>query len=285
MNISINNNPADITLDTEKTLGDVMTGIEQWLSPLGNRIQTICVDGKKISEDELSVSFGMEIKNIKHLEISVSAWRELAAEALEDLYETCETYSNAAFSDRLQIASRWKDSAAARFLSSDIADMYSFANLTLSGEGLSAMELNILVNERLRELTHTADEIKASGIQVGEISRRMEDLPLDMQTGKDQRAAETIQHFSRIGEKLFRIFFIYKSEGLSLDTFFVENTPCRIFIEEFNSTLRELSQAYEINDTVLVGDLAEYELAPRLVQFYSALKNYSESSAILVSNT
>jgi hypothetical protein len=44
-------------------------------------------------------------------------------------------------------------------------------------------------------------------------------------------------------------------------------------VEEFNSTLKELFSAYENRDTVLVGDIAEYELAPRLLKLFSAMKN------------
>jgi hypothetical protein len=106
----------------------------------------------------------------------------------------------------------------------------------------------------------------------------MEELSLDIQTGKDQRAAETIQLFSRTGEKLFRIFFILKSEGLSLDTFVVDGLPARNFMAEFNAALSEISAAYKNRDTVLVGDLSEYELAPRLLKLFSALKCFSETS-------
>jgi hypothetical protein len=107
----------------------------------------------------------------------------------------------------------------------------------------------------------------------------MEELPLDMQTGKDQRAAETVQLFSQMGEKLFRIFFIQKSEGLSLDALTIDDLPARGFIKEFNAILEELSSAYKNHDTILVGDIAEYELAPRLVKLYTALKDVLKSGS------
>jgi hypothetical protein len=100
-----------------------------------------------------------------------------------------------------------------------------------------------------------------------------------MQTGKDQRAAETIQLFSQISGKLFRIFFIYKSEGLSMETFVIDDLPAKAFIEEFNTVLRELLSAYENRDTVLAGDIAEYELAPRFIKFFTAMNNMSKSLA------
>ena len=43
------------------------------------------------------------------------------------------------------------------------------------------------------------------------------------------------------------------------------------YIGEFNAILKELLAAYETRDSVLVGDLAEYELAPRLRCLYAAL--------------
>ena len=272
MIISINGKPIDITLDTEKNLGDVLQGIDMWISPAGNRIRGICVDGQSLQDDTLSGAFPRDVRDIKELDIAVSPWSELAAEALETLLNTCEFYMNAQFDERTQIALDWENSAAARFLASEIPDMYDLAGRTLSGEGLSAPDLAILIAERLREVSEPKQEICAAGNLITNIAERMEDLPLDIQTGKDQRAAETIQLFARTTEKLFRIFFLLKSEWLSLDTLIIDNLPAKTFIEEFNSALKELSSAYENRDTVLTGDIAEYELAPRMVKFYTAIK-------------
>jgi len=276
MNICINDKPADITLDTEKTLGDVLSGIEQWISPSGNRIQSISVNGQTLNEDTLPGEFGRNIKDIKKLDIAVSSFRELSSEALGVLLETCSLYGNAAFDERPNIVNDWENSAAARFLRTEISDLYDLAGRSFRGEGLSAQNLSIIIEERLREILAPAREIDSCEAMVKTIATRMEELPLDIQTGKDQRAAETIQHFSSVGEKLFRIFLILKSEGLSLDTFVIDGLPARSFIEEFNAALSELSAAYENRDTVLVGDLSEYELAPRLTKFFAALKNTSE---------
>jgi len=277
MNICINNKPADITLNTEKTLGDVLAGIEQWISPSGNRIQGISVNGQVLGEDALSGVFDKDIKDIKKLDIVVSSYRELAAEALAVLFETCALYGASAFDERRHIVEAWENSAAARFLQTDISGIYDLANLTFSGEGLSTKDLFIIIEERLREIDAPWQEIADCEALVKNIAGRMEELPLDIQTGKDQRAAETIQLFSGTGEKLFRIYFILKSEGFSLDSFAIDGIPARSFMEEFNAALSEISAAYENRDTVLVGDLSEYELAPRLLKLFSALKNFSES--------
>ena len=276
MNICINDKPADITLDTEKTLGDVLAGIELWISPTGNRIHSVTVNGQDIPGEALTKEFSREIKDIKKLDIDVSSYRELAAEALMSLFDTCSLYEQASFEERSAVINTWEKSAAVRFLQSDIPDIYELAASTFSGTGLTTAILATLIEERLREITDPGRAVVSCEDMVKTITKRMEELPLDMQTGRDQRAAETIQLFSRIGEKLFRIFFMLKREGLSLDSFVVDDFPARTFIEEFNAALNELSAAYENRDTVLVGDLSEYELAPRLFKFFFALKNSLE---------
>jgi hypothetical protein len=282
MNIFINGKPAEIALDTERTFGDVMTGIEQWISPTGNRIQGICIDDRDIEGDALTEAFGLDIKEIGKLDVFIRSWRELAAEALGILSDYCEIFGKAAFDERWQIFESWTGSAAARFLKTDIHDIWRFTDRAMSGEGLLPGDLALIVEERLREIADPWQEINNCQSQVEIVAARMEEFPLDMQTGKDRRAAETVQLFSQIGEKLFRVFFIYKSEGLSMETFVIDDLPARVFIEEFNVALRELSQAYENRDTVLAGDIAEYELAPRLLKFFATLKNMTKLDTLVL---
>jgi hypothetical protein len=285
MNIFINDIQAEITLDKEKTLGEVMTGVEQWISPTGNRIQKICVNGKEIPGELLAETFSMYIDDVEKLDIYISAWRELASEALGMLYETCTLYENASFDERARFFADWEKSAGSRFLKTDIPEIYTLAEQVLDGDGLSVRDFITIVDERLRELADPWQETFDSETLVNIVCKRLEEFPLDMQTGKDQRAAETIQLFSQVSTKLLRIFFIFTSEGLPADNFVIDERPAKIFIEDFNSTLRELSDAYENMDTVLAGDIAEYELAPRLLKLFTAMKNITKSYSQAVSES
>ena len=275
MDIFIDNKAAEINLDTEKTLGDVLAGIDTWISSTGNRILGISVDGKSVTEEALAVISEKDIKDIKKLEISLLSYRELAGEALEKLLETCIEAEKASFNERAEVKSAWENSAAARFLASDIPDLHSAMARCLSGEGLGARELMVIIEERLREISDPVAETATSESLVVSVAQRMEEFPLDMQTGKEARAAETIQLFSSLSEKLFRIFIIHRSDGLSMEGFIIDENPAGKFIEEFTAALKELTEAYQNRDTVLAGDIAEYELAPRLLKFFHALNSIS----------
>jgi hypothetical protein len=273
MEICINGRTADITLEAEKTVGEILSGIDRWLEGTGSRLSGLRIDGREIDSGGLSEAFGRNPDGIGSLDIMVSSWRELAAEALLALKEICGAWGNLPFEGREEIKNRWEEAPAAAFLASEIPDMYGFARRSLAGEGLSPEYLGVLAAERLMELKDPREEINRAESLVSAVAGRLADLPLDIQTGKDGRAAETVQLFSRIAEKLFRLLFIMKSSGLSLDTLVIDNRKAKDFMDEFNAALQELNAAYESRDAVLIGDLAEYELAPRLIKFFAALKN------------
>jgi hypothetical protein len=277
MTIFINDKKADIMLEAEKTLGDIMSGLEQWISPTGNRIQRISINDETVPDESMNEAFSREINNIKKINISICSWRELAAEALDVLHKLCVVYNKAGFDERKEIIASWENSYAARFLITDIPDIYNLAAAALSGQGLEIQEFCAIIEERLNEVVSPDLEILNLEELVMSIAKRMEELPLDIQTGKDASADQTILLFSRIGEKLFRLFFIYKTDGLSVDDFIVDGKPFKAFMSDFNSALSDLSQAYESRDTVLIGDAAEYELAPRLIKFFAALNDVAKS--------
>jgi hypothetical protein len=197
-------------------------------------------------------------------------------EALMDTQYTITAYGNASFEEQRRIEQDWEESPPASFLSNRMPDLFNRIAHSFRGEGLGTQSLAALIEERLRELRDPLPELNSLGGLVEGTAKRLEDLPLDIQTGKDGRAAETVQLFSNIAEKLFRIFSLLKLEGIITDTLVIDTVPGGVplstFIDDFSAALKELLAAYEVKDAVLVGDLAEYELAPRLRAFYSAIK-------------
>ncbi|MDR3172598.1 MAG: hypothetical protein LBU17_13430 [Treponema sp.] len=273
MDISINGKPADITLETEKTLGDVLSGLEGWLEGSEHRISGLQIDGSPIDVDALTDVFTWEVANIKTVDIRILSWSELALDAFHHAQEELRVYGNAPFEDHCRIRKAWEEEAAAHFLAEQIPEIGEWIGKTLEGEGFTSEEMGHLIDERIRELTDPAEELKALGSLVMEVAKRLEDLPLDIQTGKDSKAAETVHLFSHITEKLFRILHLLTLAGLVLHDLSIDTLSMHDFIAGFGTSLKELVTAYEAKDVVLVGDLAEYELAPRLLKLYAAISN------------
>jgi hypothetical protein len=272
MEVRIDGKLTDITLEKEKTLGDFLSGISEWLENSGHFPSALKIDGAPIGADAMGGVFDRPLDEIQTLDIETSVFAELLAEALINAGRDIVDYGNASFEEQGKIRGSWETGPTAGFLAQHTPDMYARALKTLKGEGLTCSQFLLLVEERIRELKDPGAELASLETLVESTAVRLEDLPLDIQTGKDSRAAETIQLFSNIAEKIFRLSSLLKLEGIIADIETIDTTTYQSFIEEFSAALQELIAAYEVKDAVLVGDLAEYELAPRLRTFYAALR-------------
>jgi hypothetical protein len=271
MDITINGNVADITLETETTLGEVLWGIEQWIRGSGHMLSGLCLDGERIGSASMSEVFSRELAGIRSVDILTSTRGELMAEALLAAGDSLKAYGEASFADRDLIRKQWEENPASGFLAGEAPDLAGELARTFQGNGLPLPQWDTLIGERLRELANPLEEAVNMEKAVAGIARRLEDLPLDIQTGKDARAAETVSLFSALTEKLFRLLPLLRERGLLTEDPASEGPSADELAEEFTLALRELLTAYEAKDAVLVGDLAEYELAPRLLRLYSVL--------------
>jgi hypothetical protein len=267
MNIQINGRNADIQLETEKTVGEILAGLEQWLANSGHRLSGLSIDGEIIHTGSLEASFERDIDTIGTINIITSSLPELCAESLLNSMRDITDYESLGFEEKQRFGEQWKESPQARFLAEQLPELFGMITKTFSGEGLNPAALQPIIEERLRELRDPAGELGKTEPLIVETCARLEDLPLDIQTGKDSRAAQTIQIFSGVTEKIFRLFKVLKAEG-----FPAGEMPTADHLAEFDAALKELLAAYEQRDAILVGDLAEYELAPRLRDLYAAIK-------------
>jgi hypothetical protein len=272
MRIYINESPADIVLEAEKTVGDILSGIDEWLSSSEHRISGLRIDGEPVDLAAMTAAFERSLEHIDALNIIVSSWDELALEALLNSKEDVAFYEAASAEDKECIKSVWKNSPAACFLSDHIPDVFAQMEKTFSGEGLSPAEISKTLDERVSELADIGKEFRSMAPLIETIAKRLEDLPLDIQTGQDRKAAETVSIFTKAAEKLLRLIHILNIQGMRLENLAIEEQPLVAFIEAFTALLKELLTAYENKDVVLVGDVAEYEISPRLRKLYAAIE-------------
>jgi hypothetical protein len=285
MDISINGKAADITLEAEQTVGEVLSGVDGWLHSSGFALNGLEIDGVPVSSGAVSEAFERELYGISALDIKVCSRSELALDAFYEARFLLAAYNGAldkADGEEIQrIEASWEAGAAASFLRAEYPELYRNIAAVFTGDNAGNTRraaVMILLDERIRELVDPAAEILRIEGPAAEIAGKLEELPLDIQTGKDGRAAESVDRFSSAAEKLFRLFYLVQAQGRDLSGIVVETVPVYDFLEEFSAVLKELATAYEAKDVVLVGDLAEYELAPRFRAFYKALRAAVERS-------
>jgi hypothetical protein len=271
MVIRINGAAADIQLETEKTVGEILCGLDSWFAGTGHRLSGLGINGTTIHAESMETCFGRNIDTIDDIDISTCSLSELLAESLLQVLQDINAYEAASFEEKVPFLDEWKESPQAQLLAEQSPELYNWIVRTFSGEGYGPQVLCSLVEERFHELQDPVGEMDKVQSLVAGVCTRLEELPLDVQTGKDTRAAETVNAFSGIAEKIFRVFNVLKMEGFPVEQITVENMPIAAYFSEFSTALRELLAAYEQHDTVLIGDLAEYEIAPRLRTLHAAI--------------
>jgi len=272
MEIRINGKAADITADSEKTVGEVMAGLEVWIAESGHRLSGLAINGKHIDSSSLEEAFSKEISSVKTLDINTSSIADLSAQSLLRLIDDINEFETLDFAKRAAFFDNWKESAEACFAAEQAQDLYLLYVNTFTGQGVNCEGLRSITEERLREINTPSAELAAIQSLINEICSRLADISLDIQTGKDGRAAQTIQVFTALTEKIFRIFRQLDAQGYFPAD---EEKPAYTLIADFNAYVKELLEAYEKHDSVLVGDLAEYEIAPRLQEMYDTIEKFS----------
>jgi hypothetical protein len=288
MEIKLNGKAVDINLDNEKTVGEIIAGLEGLLDNSGHRMSGISVDGQITYTSKLEQVLSRSIDTVKIIEIYTSSLADLSVESLVKLLEDVNVFEKFDFSERSSFLNNWKESPQALFTAEQMPDLYSLFINSFTGGDVNSDTLISVTEERLREINDPVLEITSLGKTVEETCSRLNVLALDIQTSKDIKAAQTIQVFSGIAEKILRILHQIDIQGLlSQNADGIETTgttsnekPLKIIIIEFGNIVKELLKAYEKHDSVLIGDIAEYEASVKLQELYTIiLSNISEPAA------
>ena len=194
MELYINGQKLDITLEGEKTAGEVLRSFEKSAEQSRCATVGIQINGKKIAAEDFDEAAKMPIDNVERIDLDVVS---------ED--SVCQAFKTAA---------------------ADIKD--------------------------------TVDLLKQ--------------IPVQLQSGGDSKArasiarlADTVDNFCHIIalSTLFpQKFGAIKADGKNLSAFF----------EDFMPVFNDLNEALTNGDTVTLGDLAEYEISPRLAALADAVK-------------
>lgn len=299
MQIRINGELIDFTLEKEKTLGDVVSELETWLHGTGFYLYSLKADKTPLPVEERE----------QWAETAIEDTQELTVETLlhiEQIYNELQVTLN--YLQEFIQALREKDGAYAQDLYKEYPAVRSFVSEVLgksktgendhiqkidallqasgisSGELADTQELQelvhyldtliLLITERMREIDSPLDELTALISLLEETNNELRDVSVLLQTGKDREAMLLIAKFTELSQKLLRIYTVLKQKQyIDVSTLSIDGEDFETFYKQLNSFLGELHEAFTINDSVLIGDLFEYEIAPRIEMLITALKD------------
>lgn len=153
--------------------------------------------------------------------------------------------------------------------------------IKINGESVPAGDFEKVVGQELKNDTkielnvlskgNLLDRLETSKARFDELSTKMSDVPVALQSGKDKEAntmiavlADAIDEFCHTATLCALFPELYNAlviDGKSITEFF----------EEFAPIVADFEQSLESKDTVTSGDLCEYEIAPRLTSIAASI--------------
>lgn len=134
-------------------------------------------------------------------------------------------------------------------------------------DGIKKLEIEtVSENDVLNALSTVSDKVDY-------IIAELLQLPILLQSSKDARVAEIVTLFADEFNILCRLMALCSLFPQRFKNFTIEGQSVSIFLKDFTPILQEFENSLLSHDTVLTGDLAEYEIVPRLEAFSVAVKN------------
>lgn len=142
-------------------------------------------------------------------------------------------------------------------------EIVSPANLDVlfnkSPDDISTIELKTMNGDDIIDVLHRIGERMAAQVTA------LTEIPVLLQTGDDPRVLEIIHGFAQDFESLCQSLPLVKTiTDKDISTAQIDGIPLEQYPAELTPLLGELVEAMKSNDTVLIGDISEYELAPKV---------------------
>jgi len=299
LEIKINNKSLDVTLENEKTLGDVIHGLDHWLESSGYSITGIEKDGQAIfpaAEPDESWKEA-PLRGINTLNFIVLSQSERYAESLYSIYQFLTLLQKGIKADNKKLIEELKlelphvvkniDSylGGGQGYGSTLQKLVESSGL-LDGELKAPVNklvdysenLTTIISSRLAEIVNPVTEMKSTAVVMKKLLPKLAEVSVLLQTGRDREAMNLIIEFAEVSDKLIRLHKILDDQGRSnLLEEKIQNRSFEDFYSDFNKELRELEEAFHSRDSVLIGDLLEYEIAPKVEELTKYIDEFEES--------
>jgi hypothetical protein len=308
MMITVNGSPLALEAKDSSSLGELLAEADELLDKAGSVIVSLTVDGEEVDADGYARCAERTASSVRSVEIRAEDGAAIKTRALETLLELISIAKRSAEDTAAEDAAA-EDTAAEDTAAEDAADDWpglrkgaedlrdAFAGLFSADElsfvqlfaelldragdepdrasrieiSAQADRLASVFGERLSELRSPVGEMRRAAALFEDRSASLADIPVLLQTGKEDQAMKTVLFFIEIFNKVIRVIPELRRGGVDTSSIEVGGAPMPEFYGSFNEVLRQLTDAFEHKDAVLIGDLAEYEILPRMKSFFAAM--------------
>lgn len=285
MKILVNDEAIEFTLQGEKQLGEILPSIREWLRRSDYAIAGLTVDGRELNLENQEEWRSLSLGEIETLSVQASSVVQEQLEGIETAMEfflLMRRIFEAGDENRLSealteydylrpalpafLSNRYSEGKQSRDYFDELLDRTGARTGAIPADEAARMELlrgtdslMSLLEARARELVQPAEEYLSVARAVAGSLDSIEEVPVLLQSGEGADAMRRLAGFTGLVERMVRLYPLW-SEAADRE---VEEDQ----FKELNEVLEELIAALGEEDTVLVGDLVEYEVVPKVEAF------------------
>lgn len=282
MTLFINEELVDFTLEGKEKAGDVYDSIKEFLSVSNRMIYSFLVDGKETDPEEVHWRDKtlIQIDKIEVIALTESEYRltglltiaeyinffirSVSENRLNDLTELLKDYDSISLNITLFVPGEQGLVLKSHFdtvmeksglLSGTFNENYKKDFL------LEIDKVSELIQSAAREIEDPINELGHAIKAAETLNPDLSEVSLLLQTGKDNEAMKIVVKLTEVLQKIIRLFTIYNTDNID--------------IEKLNTVLKEMVEAFNAGDSILIGDLLEYEVSPfleKLSEYFDNLK-------------
>jgi hypothetical protein len=277
MEILLNGESVSFSLENEKTLLDIFEALSGWAGEQGARITAFEADGQSMEPSRAGEWGNMPLDGIISIAVSartdepgngyelgvIQEYFDLFKKALDAddekaLREILKEYPYIRKGLEVHVKDIFNPEGGKIFEKDSFLLAKRDERICFTQTEKDAMKsyveaAGVIVRDRLAEFINPEKEAANVSRLLLAAKPALENVPVLLQSGKDREAMRSILSYTELALKAIRILS-RKTEG---------RQACKIFCNQFNGILNELTNAFEMRDSVLIGDLFEYEIAPR----------------------
>lgn len=298
MEIYINDEKIDFTLESEKNLGQIVESIESWLDDSQLLITSVRHDGNELAFENREQWAATPVQSISKLQFAVRTPSDLHISTCENIL-TFFTLLNRAIDNRNDELAR-ELSAGFPFVIESLRLVFNYHSVYPAGSDIIEVErigriiaqngiasvadagFASTIERLIEKTTSLLDELRYPLESLRTIMKQLEssiaeisEVSILLQTGKDKKAFDTIVRFSESFQSLLRIFtHIKTTKKLKLSEYRIGESNLEEYYNNLNRILKELHDAFTINDFVLIGDILEYEIAPKITDLIRFMETF-----------
>lgn len=281
MTILINDQEVDFTLEGGENAIQIYQAISSWLKESAYLIYSFVLDGEETDPELSEIWENRKASDINKIEVTALSEKEYMLSGLLTVAEYINLLLRSVTNDKkeviqdlmLEYPSIIKNipvlvrGSQGELISSHLNNIITESGLLNNNFNneykkvflAEIVKISELLNSAAREIEDPKKELKATYDVIEKLIPRINEVSILLQTGKDKEAMSLIITLTELLQKILRIISLFNTDNVNIDGGTYGN-----FSTALNEVFIELAEAFDANDSVLIGDLLEYEISPRL---------------------